>query len=429
MRDYAVISRRAMCLVLLVGAFVIGQTPVFVGGRLDAVWSDGSGGVHVQSGHAVVRLAKGVAGLRPVDDPPRTLAPGLSFFDVLGGRELYVDASEVRVGGSVGAVPLAQSLLRSAPPGPPVRLPLLLPGEGWVAPARPRFLYASGDAAPRPLDVPTDGTLELGWGVGDPLEVGLLVPHLLARRHPAGVDLIVGTSPHFTLHPAGGGAPRKLQRPPFDDIDGILDFPFDMAPLCRDLDGNGKDDLLVADPSAGAVALYLDLDAETPKPTRVLLVDGLLLAAWADDFDGDGRTDLVLLRATKPGLAGQIKVIQQGLITTETLFYPGLATDGPFPKSPKHRRKLELAIAIGVQNEIRQAAFPALLVPMPGPSLLYVAPDGTTRRLSLEDDTNAELRRIPAGESLDGFHAVRSGDGVAFAWVLGRGGRVYWVKD
>jgi hypothetical protein len=219
-----------------------------------------------------------------------------------------------------------------------------------------------------------------------------------------------------------------LDAPPVDGEDGILDFPFSVPPVCADMDGDGDDDLVVVDPSSGGVAVYFDLDAPVPAPGRVLLIGGMCLAAWVGDYDSDGRADLALLRARKPGLAGQLKVLQRGLLSVEALLYPGQA-DGTLPTSPRARKKLDIEIRIGIQNQVRAAAFTSVCVPRPGPALIVGREDGTLERLPFGDGDGSPIGKIPAGRASDAFRAVPVGGGIAFGWLCPGDARVVWLKD
>ncbi len=404
-----------------------GQVTVLVANGVDGLWPDEEGFM-IQVRDTLYRVS---------GEPPRVAsAEGAkvpsraAFFDTRGERELWVGAT---AWGSAlddeGSVELGGALLRRPLAGPPIRLPLLFDGGGAVIPARPAFLlrWSSGTgAAFRPLPVALDGSLELGWGAGDPLQVDLILPHLIPLRGDGGVDLIVGAADRWARH-GDGVAPVALSPPPTDREEGILEFPFSVPPVCADLDGDGRDELVFVDPSAGSATVYWDPEGAAPTPGRVILVDGLCLAAWAGEFDGDGRNDLMLLRARKPGLAGQLKVLSRGVLSAEAMFYPGLA-DGTLATSPRSRCKVDLGLRIGIRNEVREAAFTTLCVPRPGPALVVSDVEGTLQRRSFDGDAPTALGELPAGEALDAFRVIPWADGIALRWRTPADERVVWLK-
>ena len=420
---------RCIVLVLLCAAGAQSQATILIASHLEALWSDGQA-LLVQTDRRIHRMLPDPNGMPQATSAAGTEIPSsASFFDVRDGRSLWVGdrvwgdavAGDEDLGGD-------GPFLRREVGGSPVRLPLLLGGGGFVSPGRPWFLcrWPGGSEVDR-LVVPLHGALELGWGAGDQLEVDIVIPQMLPRRSAGGLDLVVGIGARWTRH-RRGARPAALDAPPVDGEDGILDFPFSVPPVCADLDGDGDDDLVVIDPSAGAVAVYTDLDASAPAPARVLLVDGLCLAAWVGDYDMDGRVDLVLLRARKPGLAGQLKVLQRGLLSAEALLYPG-AADGTLPASPGSRRKLDVEIRIGIRNEAREAEFTSMCVPRPGPVLLVGRGDGTLARVPFGDGEAIPVGLIPEGAAVDAFRVVTCGGGVAFGWQSSGSARVVWLKD
>ena len=418
----------AWALALLLTASLGAQTTVFVASRVDATWVDDEH-LWVQAGRRLHRLAS-IEGQAPVGRSAegRSVPHEASFFDVRDGQALFVGDrafGPATAGHDVDGT--ISPLLRRPLAGSPVRLPLLLDGGGFVVPGRPEFLchWAVG-SPPVAMTSPSGGALELGWGIGDPLAVDLVVPHLLRYRAASRRGVVVGLDSRWALHFEDGGS-VALMAPPRDDEIGILEFPFSVPPVMGDLDGDGADDLVVVDPSAGSAAVYRQLADPAPGPTRVILVSGLCLAAWVDDFDDDGQPDLGLLRARKPGFAGQLKILKEGLLNAEFLLYPGVPGEG-LPKSPRLRVKVEVGIAIGIENETREAAFTSMCVPRSG-GLLASTPTGALMRYPWTGGDPVEVGVLPAGRALEAFVGHAVGNGCAFGWSDAGADRVVWVKD
>ena len=427
-------GRALPLLVIMVATAVSGataQTLLVSASHVDAVWRDGDD-VRVQTSRSVHRFVPGEGGApasRPtsmVEAPSDTV-----FLDVRHGRTLFVSATSWSGSGITGDTPLSP-FFRAPPPHLPIRLPLLFGERGHVLPSAPKLLVqADGEARskPHPFDAPVGGNLRCGWGIGDPMVVDRIMPYLVPVGFGDGREaMVVGLLDDWSI--VGLAAPeKKLRKPPLDDEEGILGFPYSAAPAAGDLNGDGHDDLVVIDPSAGSVALYLDLLAAEPKPSRVMLVDGLCIEVHVGDGDGDGRDDLFLLRAQAPGLLGQLRVVQENRLAVEALFYRGRA-DGTLSASPDHRRRFDLPLRIGIDNELRSVARPGVLLWTRGPALCLVDPDGLLRRLSLEEHGDeSEVARLPEGRSLPGATRVRCGAGHVFGWRTPGDDRVYWVPD
>jgi hypothetical protein len=158
----------------------------------------------------------------------------------------------------------------------------------------------------------------------------------------------------------------------------------------------------------------------------VILVGGPLLWAWAGDFDLDQRTDLVLLKLSKPTLAAQLSILREGRAHAEALFYPG-QPDGSLPASPTGTRSVDLPIRIGLTNEVREAELPSLLVPVPGPALFLALDDGSLQVLPLtQDGAPRVLGRLPPGRAPEPFTALALKDGrQIFRWQTATDARIY----
>jgi hypothetical protein len=404
-----------------------GQELLFVGSRLDATWTGGEA-LFVQSGYRVHRFVPSTSGVPTGEVDPWVLESGTVFFD-RGSEDLLISERQAS-GSALGAVPwdVPAPLLQSPKITEPLRLPLLFGDGGALVPARPTFLLQhAGTRARSPLSVPDEGLLELGWGIGDPLEVTYRTPHVIPRRRADGrIDVLVGEGASFRLHDPDGGS-RALAPPPFDDEPGILEFPWDVPPLVGDLDGRKGEEILLVDPSSGTIAIYDDPDQPHPEPGRILLVNGLVLAAWIGPFASDDSRDLCVLRAPLPGLTGQIRVVQKGLLAAEVLLWRG--EGGVFPRSPTHRLRLDLPLDIGIRNEVRTARFPSLFLPLPDARVLLASPTGDLRVRSLTDaDDDRPLGSLPPGRSLAPFDLIPFNGGYAFGWESGSGGRVFFVR-
>lgn len=403
------------------------QELLFLAPAIEALWTGDDGRLFVQHGLRVQPLSgDGASGGGHAEVG---LDPATTWFDM--GREMDLVFPQLASAGDV-RIDTVRPVLRRAAPGPPIRLPLRLGGGISILPSRPAWKVVGWD--PRgvvEVEVPLGGRSDLGWGAGDDLVVTTVLPHASPRSTGAAgpPDIVIGSGAAWSLHSAGGRPPRRLKPPPGDAIDGIMDFPHAIPPLVADLDGKGGDDLVLCDPSAGAAAVYSDFDAEEPGPSRVILVGGVLLWAWSGDFDADGRADLVLLKLPKLSLAAQLRIVSDGRMRADLLFYPGRTGEG-LPDSPSRRRAVDLPIRIGIANELRTVKLPALLAPLPGPAILSILPDGRAALLPFDEDGKEKtLHTLPAGESLEPFsvHALLDG-AFAFGWATSADARVYSVR-
>ena len=84
--------------------------------------------------------------------------------------------------------------------------------------------------------------------------------------------------------------------------------------LVGDLNGNGRDELIVARTDAGAEALVFDLSTATPNLIRTIPLGNVTGDAGVQlgDFDGDGDLDLVAREGTNAGTSGLRLYINDG---------------------------------------------------------------------------------------------------------------------
>lgn len=421
---------RTLLLCALAAGWLGAQDSVFVGPRVDALWRGPSARVHVQSGHRVYAFDALASGAwRRVKTEGRAhevLAPDTDFHD---WWEQRLSVRRTRVSGTAFARGPKEfaPLLRRPVSGAPIRLPLVH-DEVALLPARDGWWVRWRDQQElERLPAPLGGDSNLGWGVGDDLVVETVAPHVLVRSRKKGrPDLLVGNDGAYVRH-RKGATPTPLLPAPFDEEPGILEFPHAIPPRVADLDGDGDEDLLICDPSAGCAFLYTDLDADRPEVSRLIRLSGLLLHAWVQDLDADGRQDLLLLKLPPLGLGAQLAVLQKERVRAEALFYPGQA--GGFPNSPTLRLALEIPLRISVQNELRQAEMPALVAPLPGPRLLVARPATPLELYTFEGEDPKLGKRLPKGRAKHPFRLVPlRGDYHAFAWESPTEDRVLRVR-
>lgn len=367
------------------------QETVLLAPRIEAFWEGTDGALHVQAGSRLLRLGESL-------EQSMELPDGIRFFD-RGGRLELVDAA-----GSSLSPPFRPQApwMRFPSREPPARLPLLLGRDGRWVPGRGAHGFFDGEAW-RTVEPAAGGRADVGWGIGDTMEVVEALPHALSWPSPSGEPrLLLGLGAAFLLHARSGT--RPLPAPPGDGEDGILGFPYEIPPLLGRFGPGGSPMLLLCDPSAGSAALLGDPFAADPPRPRIWLAGGLLLAAWA--VPGEGGDGLVLLRASRPALLDQLRIIESGSLRAEALFYPR-ASDGTYPASPAHRIPVPLDLSISIRNEVRRGRFLSLAHPFSG-GMLRLGSDGSWALLSPGGETSEG--KIRPGEPPSPFAAfLRSG--------------------
>ncbi|MCI0340000.1 MAG: VCBS repeat-containing protein [Planctomycetales bacterium] len=125
-------------------------------------------------------------------------------------------------------------------------------------------------------------------------------------------------------------------------------FPVEIA----DVTGDAIVDFVQALPGEGTVLVWAGRAGrrEFGTPDALIKTDGYALGALPRDLDGDGRRDLLVGAVDKIGILGALQIFVSKSLTVHSLFYRN-AGDGRFPAEPSHRRDVTVPLAFSTTNE------------------------------------------------------------------------------
>ncbi len=121
-----------------------------------------------------------------------------------------------------------------------------------------------------------------------------------------------------------------------------------------DVDGDGLTDIVATHIGRGTTYVFrggrgrTGLTPEAARGDTVIRVPGVSFLDFLIDLNGDGRKDLILGRADRPGILDILKILLTKDVDVEVLFFYGLAGDRPgvglFNESPSHRKAIKVPI-------------------------------------------------------------------------------------
>lgn len=408
-------------------ALVPAQETLFLAPALDGLWvgSDGAR-IHIQEGRRVYRIDPGGDALRALRSP-HLLPPGTRLFD-LDGASLHCGTDGVS--GSAFRRSFARPWVEPfglPHEGAPRRLPLLSTAGVAIVPAAEglRLVPRAGEEPETVLPGAIERSFDPGWGFGNELALSSTIPWVHPVRSAGGTRLLVATDRMAALHELDGRR-SALSREHMDAREGILGFPWSVAPLVVDLTGDGTDEVVLFDPSAGTAAIWRGSAADGAKPDRLIVAGRPIVAAFAGDLDADGRPDLALVVEAATTLLGQFETLTSGMLPSEVRVWSG-SSEGEMGlvRSPR-RQRVSLGFRVIIENERRRGRFTDQLTLASGPEVRIVRTDGSIiRRAFGEEPITSEAPVLPAGQPRDPFPRTRDAEGQAlFIWDEARGSRV-----
>ncbi|HYC78180.1 MAG TPA: hypothetical protein VEI02_11190 [Planctomycetota bacterium] len=399
-----------------------GQSAWLAATDATALWRTASGRVCVHAGPSVIAFDGAAATPTVVDR--LTLPRGVRLFDAGddGAAFVFDDALEHRP--RVGA---PRRVALEGPPWPgataPLRAPLLLADGRIVAPtpSSTRVLAPSEGVAPSAVDLGAARRRRTAtWGLAGVAEDVIAAPYVFALGAAGGGGLVYGT-PGAWARRAAAGADAALPPVDLDERSKIDVFEASVPPVVGDFDGDGAFELVRVDPGGGVVVVQGGLDRAALPPPRPILLGGPCLAARVDDANGDGRDDLVALKAPPLGAAQKLSVLAEGRLRATALVYAG--GPGGLGRTPETSVEVSLGVTLRVRDGERSARVVTLAAPA-GRGRFLVADPGAAPRVvgaGVEEAPATAFEATPDGAWIDPLGAVRVGDAV-FALLAGADG-------
>jgi hypothetical protein len=389
------------------------QETILTAPSIDAVWTGSDGRVRAQCGRRIV-----VTG-----DPVTSVAipAGAIAFDH-GPALAWCTSSATRVEGAGRAVKHDGAFTLRAEPGLlPLRAPLFLSDGVVLAPGTSTVHaldLATGTASD--LGVAPKLTRDRGWGLTGEIVDDTTVPSVFGFEKDGKRAFVSGAA--GTWFRIADGARAPLPPVEIKDRPAIEEFDHVVPPLFADFDGDGVPDLVRVDAAKGIVAVQGGLDRDPIPPPRIILLKTPILLTTAADAEGDGKTELIVVRLPALGPVQQLAILTQGKVTATVLVY-SLAQARDAAATPKHSVDVSLGVDVVARNQVRKAEFRDLV--SCGGAVLVATPGKPARRISYGDETTT-LGAVPAGEWADPLRPVRAKDGV-YA-VLKAGGEARLVR-
>jgi hypothetical protein len=369
----------------------------------------GSGGsLFVQAGRQAHRFSESL-----VD--AQTIPAGAWAFDL--DEELTILGKK----GSSGKFSFApeRTWPREEREGLPVRMPLMLPSGGCFIPGRPAHGFFDGSKW-RSIVSPDGGRMNVGWGIGDTMVISTSLPYVLPwPADGESPQLVLGLEQRYALYQ--GEHRYDFADAPFDDENGILDFPHEVPPVIGRFGSQGEPGLLLCDPSRGAAFLYGDPKQGGSNAPRVWLLPGLLIASSATPSLEGQLDDLVLVFARKPGLLEQLRILETGQIDAEVLLYRR-EDEGRLEASPSRRVSVKLQLAVQVDNDLRRGEFKSFLHALTR-GVVLAQPDGTLSTINWNGEVESS-GQLPGGSAPSPFSGIAKNGRVYFRCPTGTAARV-----
>ncbi len=128
--------------------------------------------------------------------------------------------------------------------------------------------------------------------------------------------------------------------------EGRFKLDFRLPIRFADIDGDGLTDVIATHIGRGSTVVFKGRkdrkDFETPDV--ILKVPGVTVLDFLLDLDRDGKQDLILVRADRPGLWDILQVLITKEVPVEVLFFYADGSASVFPRTPDHRRDIDIPL-------------------------------------------------------------------------------------
>lgn len=132
-------------------------------------------------------------------------------------------------------------------------------------------------------------------------------------------------------------------------------FNLPMPMTIADVTGDGVLDYVQAIPGDGTILVFAGhaMRRDFSRPDAVIRMPGYALGALARDLDGDGRQDLLVATVDRIGIMGALQIFVSKEVTVHSLLYYNRGDDGVtrFDGTPDDRRAITVPLAFSNTDE------------------------------------------------------------------------------
>jgi hypothetical protein len=128
---------------------------------------------------------------------------------------------------------------------------------------------------------------------------------------------------------------------------GRFQFDYQLPTRFADIDGDGLTDVIATHIGRATTYVFKGRPgggADLARPQSILKFKGVTFVNFLVDLDRDGKQDLVLARADRPGVLDILKILITKEVPVEINFFFGRAGDIPYPPEPDYRREIDIPI-------------------------------------------------------------------------------------
>ena len=130
-------------------------------------------------------------------------------------------------------------------------------------------------------------------------------------------------------------------------------FDIEKAPIIQDINGDGVLDLVVTYLKKGRVLIYFLKGGRQnlATPDSIIETGGWVTVVWLNDFDGDGKQELILANIEKFGIVGGIEVFLSKKVNLQLIVYR-LKSDGSgFENDPSQTLVFSVPFVVQLTRE------------------------------------------------------------------------------